>query len=319
MAGLRAASGATGLGAGGAPVGFPACSREPRTSLRVQTGSPTSDPAATPPRRWHDLVNFGSPRPLPAPLAALVPAAVVLVLLEVGWLVGALDSVEVGRMPLYRGVLPGWVTLVAVRACGFRLGFRERSSPARWVIAAAVPVAVATALAAGLSPAEAAALAASSAHEEVAYRFAIPLVVAAAARAWWPDATALRAGVAVAVPAFVFLPGHVAQMSTPLAAVPFAAMAAAFAAAVWWGGLLGPAMVTHAAWNLVAMAAWAAPDSTGVRAVQAVVGCSLIVALLAWTAAAAVAAGRAGPYEVPVAVRWARRVRAVPMWARSAP
>ena len=87
---------------------------------------------------------------------------------------------------------------------------------------------------------------------------------------------------------FMFLPGHVAQMSSATRALPFAALGIILAYAVLRTGALLPAVVTHALLNLVTIAALTGNVADGWRAAFAAV---LLVTLIFATVVAGVRLG----------------------------
>ena len=133
--------------------------------------------------------------------------------------------------------------------------------------------------------------------EELVYRLAVLIVVGAGAAALlrrnWrnPEDWGLGPGVVAMLASgivFMFLPGHVAQMSSATRALPFAALGIILAYAVLRTGALFPAVVTHALLNLVTIAALTGHVADGWRAAFAAV---LLVALILATVVAGVRLG----------------------------
>jgi membrane protease YdiL (CAAX protease family) len=126
--------------------------------------------------------------------------------------------------------------------------------------------------------------------EELVYRVAVLMLVGAGTarllgRNWrnaedWgvvPGVMALIAGGFV----FMLLPGHVAQMSDALHALPFACLGVVLGYAVLRTGALLPATVVHALLNLTTIAALDGDVSIGVRGVLAAVALlSLVLATI---------------------------------------
>lgn len=153
--------------------------------------------------------------------------------------------------------------------------------------------------------AEAVGLVVAALGEELVYRLAVLVVVGAAVarllgRPWrnsedWgavPGITALLAGGLI----FTLLPGHVAQMSSTLTALPFASLGVLLGYAVLRTGALFPAVVVHSFLNLATIAVLVGEVSIAMRTAFAL---SALVALLAGTIVAGLRLGMLR--RVPVA------------------
>lgn len=185
-----------------------------------------------------------------------------------GWGLG-----YIGRFPVSLA-LPV-AMLLALRVGAGAVGF-SRATLVRWrefAVGAAilVPVAVGGYLGAAGTSTDAAGLLVAAAGEELVYRFAMLLLVGAAAarlmgRDWrrparWgngPGATALVAAGVL----FSLLPGHVAQMHAPISTLPFASLSLVLGWAVLRSGVLWPVMVTHLVLNLATFGSVAGGFST---------------------------------------------------------
>lgn len=137
-----------------------------------------------------------------------------------------------------------------------------------------VPIAVGGYVGTAGTSADAVGLLVAAAGEELVYRFAMLLLVGAAAarvmgRDWrrparWgngPGATALVAAGVV----FSLLPGHVAQMEAPISTLPFASLSLVLGWAVLRSGALWPVIVTHLVLNLATFGSVAGGFSAGER------------------------------------------------------
>ncbi len=140
--------------------------------------------------------------------------------------------------------------------------------------------------------------------EELVYRLAVLILVGAtcaalAGRNWrnaedWgvgPGIVALLAAGLV----FTMLPGHVAQMSDGLHALPFACLGVVLGYSVLRTGALFPAAVVHALLNLATIAAFEGEVSQAVRSALAA---SALIALLLATIVAGVRLGILRPFPV---------------------
>ena len=135
---------------------------------------------------------------------------------------------------------------------------------------------------------EAAGLVLDALDEELVYRLAVLILVGAATavllrRDWRnPEAWGLLPGV-VAIGGsglvFTLLPGHVAQMSSTLGAVPFASLGIVLGYVVLRTGALLPATAVHASLNLVTIAALT--TGTGGTARMAFAATALVALVLA--------------------------------------
>ena len=141
--------------------------------------------------------------------------------------------------------------------------------------------------------------------EELVYRLAVLILVGAACAALagrnWRNAEDWGVGpgiVALLAAGLVFtlLPGHVAQMSDGLHALPFACLGVVLGYAVLRTGALFPAAVVHALLNLATIAALEGEVSSAVRSALAA------AALVALVLATIVAGMRLGILR-PVAVK----------------
>lgn len=100
-------------------------------------------------------------------------------------------------------------------------------------------------------PASAAALIVPAATEELAYRVALPVVVAAVATGLgfrWTEG--LVAGVVVSAALFTLLPGHTVQAESPIGLLPFVAFSVLYSLVVWRTRNLLGAIITHVTVNL---------------------------------------------------------------------
>jgi membrane protease YdiL (CAAX protease family) len=140
--------------------------------------------------------------------------------------------------------------------------------------------------------------------EELVYRLAVLILVGATCAAVlgrnWRNAEDWGVGpgiVALLAAGLVFtlLPGHVAQMSDGLHALPFACLGVVLGYAVLRTGALFPAAVVHALLNLATIAALEGEVSQGVRSLLAA---SALVALVLATIVAGRRLGILRPYVV---------------------
>ena len=138
---------------------------------------------------------------------------------------------------------------------------------------------------------EAVGLVVAALDEELVYRLAVLILVGAACAALvgrnWRNAEdwGLGPGLAALLASglmFTLLPGHVAQMSNTLHALPFAALAIVLGYAVLRTGALFPAVMVHALLNLVTIAALNSNTPAAWRsafaasALLALVGCTIL-------------------------------------------
>ena len=144
--------------------------------------------------------------------------------------------------------------------------------------------------------------------EELVYRLAVLILVGATCAALagrnWRNAEDWGVGpgiVALLVAGLVFtmLPGHVAQMSDGLHALPFACLGVVLGYSVLRTGALLPAAVVHALLNLATIAALQGEVSVAVRSALAA---SALLALLLATIVAGMRLGILRPYSVEAAV-----------------
>jgi hypothetical protein len=152
--------------------------------------------------------------------------------------------------------------------------------------------------------AEAMGLVLAALDEEVVYRLAVLILVGATVaklcgRHWrnaedWGVAPGLAAIIASGA-VFTVLPGHVAQMSDTLHALPFVCLGMVLGYAMLRTGALVPAVVVHALLNLATIAAFNGEISVGVRTALAA------TALVALVLGTVVAGRRLGLFRlVPV-------------------
>ena len=145
--------------------------------------------------------------------------------------------------------------------------------------------------------AEAMGLVLAAFDEEIVYRLAVLIVVGATVakltgRNWrnsedWGVAAGLVAIIAAGA-VFTVLPGHVAQMSDTLHALPFVCLGMVLGYAMLRTGALLPAVVVHALLNLATIAAFTGEMSLGLRTTLSA------VALVALVLATMVAGRRLG-------------------------
>jgi membrane protease YdiL (CAAX protease family) len=149
--------------------------------------------------------------------------------------------------------------------------------------------------------AEAVGLVLAALDEEIVYRLAVLILVGAFAakvsgRNWrnaedWGVGPGLVAIVASGV-VFTVLPGHVAQMSDTLHALPFVCLGMVLGYAMLRTGALLPAVVVHALLNLATIAAFSGDISVGVRTALAA------TALIALVLGTVVAGRRLGIFRL---------------------
>jgi membrane protease YdiL (CAAX protease family) len=156
-------------------------------------------------------------------------------------------------------------------------------------------------------PAEALGLVLAALDEEVVYRLAVLVLVGSVAaklsgRNWrnaedWGVGPGLVAIVASGV-VFTVLPGHVAQMSDTLHALPFVCLGMVLGYAMLRTGALLPGVLVHALLNLATIAAFTGEISTGLRTALAA------TALVSLVLGTVVAGRRLGIFRlVPVVER----------------
>jgi membrane protease YdiL (CAAX protease family) len=224
----------------------------------------------------------------------VVTLAVATVVVDVvtAWL--NIDLGQLGRVPISPALPLG---LALAGAVGFRrLGF-DRANGWAWReflsgagIALLFGVIVYSVQMGGSS--EAFGLVVAALGEELVYRLAVLIVVgvlcaAALGRNWrnaedWGTGPGVIA-IAAAGVVFAFLPGHVAQMSDTLHAVPFVSLGIVLGYVVLRTGALLPAAVVHALLNLATIAA-----DTGHApvALRTALSATALLALLAGTVVA---------------------------------
>lgn len=222
------------------------------------------------PRRRETIIDLTGDEPrllrratrLPEPIAgfargrraAILVLAVLTALVEGGVTLAGYPTLTVGTIPVPITAAPAMVLLGLLG--GAALG-RLRPTPAAaacWVATILAFVTVATVYA---RPTSLSGLVLAAFTEEVAYRFAIPLVIAAGLRAVRvPSVVALPTGYGLALVWFVFLPGHQAQMSSVADVLPFVAGAILFTVAVARSQAVAAAGLVHAVMNISTFAVW---------------------------------------------------------------
>ncbi len=242
--------------------------------------------------RWRSWTRW----PLSLPIVGL---ALLTVVVDVGtaWLDVSLGSL--GRVPVSPALPLG--ILLAVMVGLRRLGLDPANRRAWREFLAVSSVAL---VYAGWSyavkiggPAESVGLILAALGEELVYRLAVLIVVGVAVaavmrRPWrnaedWgavPGIAALLAGGLV----FTLLPGHIAQMSGALTALPFASLGVVLGYAVLRTGALLPAAVVHAFLNIATIAVIVGDVSIGMRTTFAFVA---LVALVSGTTVAGMRLG----------------------------
>jgi membrane protease YdiL (CAAX protease family) len=186
--------------------------------------------------------NFGSLGAVP--ISPTLPIELLLVAM-VGW----------GRLGLDRTNLDAWREFLAIAGAALVFGVWEYSIHIGGF-------------------AEAIGLVLAALDEEIVYRLAVLILVGACAaklsgRNWrnaedWGAGPGLVAIVASGV-VFTLLPGHVAQMSDTLHALPFVCLGMVLGYAMLRTGALLPAVVVHALLNLATIAAFDGEISVALR------------------------------------------------------
>lgn len=203
----------------------------------------------------------------PARVTADVPrftfvAAWLLVAVEAATVCGIGGPMRLGAVtvsPLAFACPPAlWVACRALRGDGAPLRDDLSATASLWLPLVAGLVGPVVAWGAGasrLSSADALGLAIGAALEETVFRIAVPVCTWQVLRVLgWRRAAPVVATVA-AVATFALMPGHLAQMTTPAAAVPFACLALLLLGVVWIGRDPLLAVATHFgvnAWMLAA-------------------------------------------------------------------
>jgi hypothetical protein len=220
---------------------------------------------------WRD-VNFGSLGRIP--ISPTLPIELVLVVM-VGW----------RRLGLDRTNLGAWREFLAIAGVALVFGVVEYSRHIG-------------------GSAEAIGLVLAALDEEIVYRLAVLVLVGAfvakvSGRSWrnaedWGVGPGLVAIVAAGA-IFTVLPGHVAQMSDTLHALPFVCLGMVLGYAMLRTGALLPAVVVHALLNLATIAAFTGEISSPLRTALAA------TALVALVFGTVVAGRRLGIFRlVPV-------------------
>lgn len=205
-------------------------------------------------RRWDGWAHWE----LTLGVLVLAGAAVVVDVATAwaGWSLG-----YVGRFPVSLA-LP--IALLLVPRIGATAVGCSVATIVRWrefTVGAVIllPIVVSGFLAGAGSQADVVGLAIAAAGEELVYRFALLLLVGAAAarvlgRDWrrparWGNGPGALALVVAGV-VFSLLPGHVAQMHAPISTLPFASLSLVLGWAVLRTGALWPVIVAHLMLNL---------------------------------------------------------------------
>jgi hypothetical protein len=256
-----------------------------------------SDPALQVPLARHDLVSQLVAAGKIAPVPEIPPPATrveqlssrrtlvlglsgITMITEILSLAHLLPPLWIGGLGLSFSLLPA--TALAL-ACGSRLLGRSgvrRAAIWFWSIAALLFAAV-TALCIrdgrfDLVPA----LSAAAFDEELVYRLAIPAVIAAALRLGNVRPNAARiAGLVGAGIWFCLLPGHLDQVTTPVAFVPYVSFAALSAFIVYRSGSILALAVGHAISNILTFLMFGAAVTADARGLAlASVLCLLVLA-----------------------------------------
>jgi hypothetical protein len=164
-----------------------------------------------------------------------------------------------GNIPVSLSLIPSAVLLFAVgprRLMGHRL-WTERPLAFWFAGLVALAGSIAVYLTAWGSVVDVVGLVAVGLNEELVYRFAAPVVIAAGlARAGlWPD-HARTIGYVIAGIWFVFLPGHVAQMHSLGAVFAYVAFATVLGVVVMRSGSVLAAALVHTIANLLTFGLW---------------------------------------------------------------
>jgi hypothetical protein len=273
---------------------------------RVASGNPAA-PEATPDLGLTDIANHASERwswrwrswtrwPLSLTIVML---ALVTVVIDVATAWANISIGSLGRVPV-SPALPFGIALALMVGLR-RLGLDPAN---RWAWREFLAVSAVSLAYAGWSyavhiggSAESVGLIVAALGEELVYRLAVlvfvgAVVAKAMGRPWrnaedWgmvPGVVALLAGGLV----FTLLPGHVAQMSGALTALPFASLGVVLGYAVLRTGALLPAVVVHAFLNIATIAVLAGGVSVAMRTTFALVA---LVALVSGTIVAGMRLG----------------------------
>ncbi len=190
----------------------------------------------------------------------VVGIAAIVVLAEIASVaLRGTGSIWVGRIPVSLAVLPGLVLLAAVGPRRL-LGHKDWSGHpvVFWVVSLGVLVAAAILFTQGPGQwREAGGLFAAALAEELVYRLAAPVFIAALlVRVGVRVRLASITGFVAAGVWWILLPGHVDQMHRPMVVAAFVAAAVLFALVVIRSGSLLAATVVHATMNLLTFAQW---------------------------------------------------------------
>lgn len=240
----------------------------------------------------------------------IIIVAAVAVVLDVVTAWAGISFGTLGRVPI-SPALPLGLILAAMIGLN-RLGF-DRANRRAWreflVVGGGVLIYVVASYASNAGGfSEAIGLVLAALGEELVYRLAVIVVVGALAarllgRDWrnaseWGMAPGLI-GLFVGSLVFSMLPGHIAQMSDALHALPFASLGFVLGYAVLRTGALVPAAMVHALLNLVTLAVLAGDMTIGSRNA---ISAAALFALVIGTVVAGLRLGilRRAPVEVPV-------------------
>jgi hypothetical protein len=242
--------------------------------------------------RWRSWTRW----PLSLPIVGL---AFVTVVVDVGTAWANISLGSLGRVPVSPALPLGILLAVMVGLRRLGLDPANRRAWREFLVVSSVALVYAGwsyAVKIG-GPAESVGLVLAALGEELVYRLAVLIVVgvvvAAALRRPWrnaedwgavPGIAALLAGGLV----FTLLPGHIAQMSGALTALPFASLGVVLGYAVLRTGALLPAAVVHAFLNIATIAVIVGDVSIGMRTTFAFVA---LVALVSGTTVAGMRLG----------------------------
>lgn len=246
-------------------------------------------PSTAPRRHWH--WSRWTRWPLSVPIVALA-ALTVVVDVTTAWADVSLGSL--GRVPVSPALPLGIVLALAIGLRRLGLDPANLRAWREFLVVGTVALVYAVisySVEIGGSR-EAAGLVVAALGEELVYRLAVIVVVGALvakvlgqpwrnAEDWGlaPGIVALLAGGLI----FTLLPGHVAQMSGALTALPFASLGVVLGYAVLRTGALLPAVVVHAFLNIATIAVIVGEVSAGMRAALAL---AALVALVSGTVVA---------------------------------
>jgi len=193
----------------------------------------------------------------PAPLTRVrqqevLLAALAVVVLEIGVLVGVLPYLTIGRAIMPVSVLAAGVVLLLLG----RRAFGRRTTPGHtepfWVAATIGLAFGAVLLARAHHLIDVVGIGIAAMGEEVVYRFAVPALVAAVLVALKVSTRPARiAGYAVGATWFVLLPWHRAQMTDATQVLPFIAFAALAALVAYRSGSIAATGAVHTVLNML--------------------------------------------------------------------